>query len=87
MLFYNEIMTGSAATGDFVFSIFTLALLEDSGWNFVFTIFSWYRIGNISPDPMNFGHLSGCAFINQGCLGGNYPEFCNPIALNGIVIY
>jgi hypothetical protein len=31
-LFSNEIMTGSDMAGDFIFSIFTFKVLEDSGY-------------------------------------------------------
>jgi leishmanolysin len=31
-IFFNEIMTGSDMSGDFIFSMFTFKLLEDSGW-------------------------------------------------------
>jgi hypothetical protein len=31
-LFNNEIMTGSDMAGDFIFSIFTFKVLEDSGY-------------------------------------------------------
>lgn len=31
-LLYNEVMTGSDMAGEFIFSIFTFKILEDSGW-------------------------------------------------------
>ncbi len=31
-LFFNEIMTGAVFGGDFIFSMFTFKLLEDTGW-------------------------------------------------------
>jgi leishmanolysin-like peptidase len=31
-LFFNELMTGTDTPGDFIFSIFTFMLLQDSGW-------------------------------------------------------
>ena len=40
-IFYNELMTASDMEGDFILSIFTFKLLEDSGW---------YRLGDINPD-------------------------------------
>ena len=57
-LFNNEIMTGSDLSGDFIFSIFTFKVLEDSGW---------YRLGEIDPDVMTFGLYRGCSFLNKGC--------------------
>ena len=45
-LFNNEIMTGSDLSGDFIFSIFTFIALYDTGW---------YKLGNITPDTMEFG--------------------------------
>jgi hypothetical protein len=68
MLFNNELMTGSDLSGDFILSIFTLKVLEDSGW---------YRLGQVNPDVMTFGLYRGCNFLNFGCYGGNYPEFCS----------
>jgi hypothetical protein len=37
---------------------------------------SWYRLGNINPDVMDFGKFKGCKFLNEGCKGGTFPEFC-----------
>ena len=68
-------MTGSDMTGDFLLSIFTFKLLEDSGYSHSIND-SWYRLGSISPDPIKFGAFKGCDFLQFGCLNNIYPEFC-----------
>ena len=40
------------------FSIFTLALLEDTGW---------YNVNYDYADEFIFGLKEGCDFINEGC--------------------
>lgn len=66
-LFNNEIMTGSDLSGDFIFSIFTFMALYETGW---------YKLGNITPDTMEFGQFRGCQFFNNQCFGGTFPEYC-----------
>lgn len=70
-ILFNEMMTGSDMTGDFLFSIFTMALLEDSGW---------YRMGDFLPDTVTYGYKRGCDYLNNGCKNKIYPEFCDTTA-------
>ena len=55
-------------TGDFLLSIFTMALLEDSGW---------YRMGDFVPDTVTYGYKRGCDYLYNGCKNKLYPEYCN----------
>jgi leishmanolysin len=62
----DETMTG-ADINEPKFSIFTLALLEDSGW---------YKPDYGLADDMYWGKGDGCAFLTAKCVGTNFDEFC-----------
>ena len=54
------------------FSVFTLALLEDSGW---------YKANFSSAEPLIHGKERGCDFISKTCIDPStkqprFPEFC-----------
>ncbi|CAD8097701.1 unnamed protein product [Paramecium sonneborni] len=67
-LFYNEIMTGSDMTENFLITDFTFEFLQDTGF---------YRIADYSPDQPLWGKNKGCEFANKQCKGGNFTEFCD----------
>ena len=54
-------------------SIFTLALMVDSGWYRIDNIYKW-------AEPFYFGYQTGCTFVYYDCIDryyrySNYPEF------------
>ena len=53
----NEAMTG-VFTFDPVFSRFSLALMEDSGW---------YSVDYCSATPLLWGRDKGRSFVEEGC--------------------
>lgn len=61
----NEYMTASTISTDAAYSIFTFALLEDSGW---------YTPSYEDLDDIDWGSNRGCNFIDGNC-NYNYPEF------------
>lgn len=62
-----EFMTG-ATIEEPKYSIFTMALLKDSGW---------YDPDFTKADQLLFGYHEGCDFINQKCNGvKKFKEFC-----------
>ncbi|CAK72834.1 unnamed protein product (macronuclear) [Paramecium tetraurelia] len=67
-LYYNEIMTGSDMTGNFLITDFTFELFQDTGF---------YRIAEYSPDKALWGKNKGCDFANSQCQGGTFSEFCS----------
>lgn len=52
----NEFMSGAPSGFANVKSIFTLALLEDSGW---------YRANYSHADPLRWGYMYGCGFMTS----------------------
>jgi hypothetical protein len=63
----NEILTGSNVGGP-IFSKFTMAVLEDSGW---------YDVTYNNLDDLSWGYQKGCNFMSNGCKNkGDYTEFC-----------
>lgn len=60
----NEYMTASAISHDAVYSKFTFALLEDSGW---------YQPSYESVDEIDWGKGRGCEFL-ESC-DNKFPEF------------
>lgn len=52
----NEFMAGAPSGFANAKSIFTLALLEDSGW---------YRANYSHADPLRWGYMYGCSFLNS----------------------
>ena len=54
----GEYMNSEVYTPEQAISIFTLALLEDSGW---------YRTNLYTGGLMRFGKYQGCAFLNEDC--------------------
>ncbi|CAD8138790.1 unnamed protein product [Paramecium pentaurelia] len=77
-LYYNEIMTGSDMTGNFLITDFTFQLFQDTGF---------YRIADYSPDQPLWGKNKGCEFANLQCQGGNYSEFCVGDSTKGCSFY
>lgn len=63
--FGNEMMTAESS-GDGVLSMFTLHLLNDSGW---------YDIDFDWAEYFNFGRGAGCSFIDGNCTA-QFPEYC-----------
>eukprot|EP00484_Ammonia_sp_Unknown_P025292 CAMPEP_0197046844 /NCGR_PEP_ID=MMETSP1384-20130603/22459_1 /TAXON_ID=29189 /ORGANISM="Ammonia sp." /LENGTH=180 /DNA_ID=CAMNT_0042478687 /DNA_START=40 /DNA_END=579 /DNA_ORIENTATION=+ len=64
-------MTPSIATGQYYYSKFMLALMEDSGW---------YLPNHAYADPFYFGYQAGCAFLTGQCVDStthdsNYPQW------------
>lgn len=62
----NEIMT-SQMTGKPVYSAFTFALMQDSGW---------YNVDTSKAEPLLWGRGQGCSFLDSTC-NTQYSEFCN----------
>ncbi|KNC47485.1 uncharacterized protein AMSG_02502 [Thecamonas trahens ATCC 50062] len=56
-LFLDEFMTGSSSIKP-VLSVFTLAILEDSGW---------YLPDYSKADRLDWGRNMGCSFVNDDC--------------------
>jgi leishmanolysin-like peptidase len=54
----GEYMNSEVHTPEQAISVFTLALLEDSGW---------YKANYYTGGLMRFGKHQGCAFINEDC--------------------
>jgi len=51
------------------YSVFTLALMEDSGW---------YQANYDMADSILWGKGDGCAFLTQKCQSAqDFEEFCN----------
>ena len=61
----NELMT-SQITGNPVLSLFTLTLMQDSGW---------YNMDLSKAENLDWGKGQGCSFFNYQC-DTAYPEFC-----------
>ena len=72
-LFQNEYMTGYSSY-DPQFSIFTLALLEDTGW---------YYPNYTNASPFNFGKGLGCDFVKERCKERTLPYKCDDSASEG----
>jgi len=66
---FNEYMSGESAY-DPVFSIFTFALLEDSGW---------YFPNYAAADPFYWGLNAGCSFAMDRCDQRTRPYNCDPV--------
>ncbi|CAD8054509.1 unnamed protein product [Paramecium primaurelia] len=67
-IFYNELMTGAMMTGNSLFTEFTFALLEDSGF---------YRVTKHVADVQLWGKDKGCDFYKNQCYSNlQYKEFC-----------
>lgn len=62
----NEIMT-SQMTGKPVYSAFTFALMQDSGW---------YNVDTSKSEPLLWGRNQGCGFLDFSC-STQYSEFCS----------
>lgn len=63
----DEAMT-AADINEPKYSLFTLSLLEDSGW---------YKPDYSMADEIIFGYGEGCGFINERCLdSASHSEFC-----------
>jgi len=79
-IFYNEMMTPSRIK-DRRLSLFTLALLQGTGW---------YQPDYSSyAEPMTYGKDAGCAFFNTECINRetlepNFKEFCSPLTSFGV---
>jgi hypothetical protein len=58
VIFYDEIMTSSRLGYSKAFSLFTMYLLQDSGW---------YDVDMRYPDSMPFGYKRGCDFLDLAC--------------------
>jgi hypothetical protein len=50
-------------------TLFTFKFMEDTGW---------YRLANIQPDLLNWGHKKGCDFYNNDCSisKNHFEEYC-----------
>ena len=68
----NEIMT-AISTPDRVYSKFTLALLEGSGW---------YQVNYNNSQEIYWGNNKGCKFLEQACFA-EYEEFCSKTSTLG----
>jgi hypothetical protein len=66
-LFQNEYMTGYSSY-DPVFSIFKIALLEDTGW---------YYPNYSMAAPFTFGKNMGCSFVQNRCKDRSAPYKCD----------
>jgi leishmanolysin len=64
----DETMTG-ADINEPKYSIFTLALMEDTGW---------YKPNYGLADDIFWGKGDGCDFLTKKCTGTNFDEFCKP---------
>ncbi|CAD8091415.1 unnamed protein product [Paramecium primaurelia] len=68
-IFQNDLMTGSILTGDSLFTEFTFALLEDTGF---------YRVTKHVSDVLLWGLDKGCDFYQYQCYSDTqYEEFCS----------
>jgi leishmanolysin len=61
----NELMTAQM-TGKPVYSVFTLALMQDS---------NWYRVDTSQADQLVWGKNQGCSFYDYSC-SPSFAEFC-----------
>lgn len=61
----NEFMTASVIKHDAIYSEFTFALLEDSGW---------YKPTYNNIDPVEWGKDTGCKFLTS-CWTSSFREF------------
>ncbi|CAK87891.1 unnamed protein product (macronuclear) [Paramecium tetraurelia] len=70
-IFHNDLMTGSMISGNTLFTDFTFAILEDTGF---------YRVTKHASDVQLWGLDKGCDFYQQQCYSDStYEEFCeNP---------
>eukprot|EP01119_Soliformovum_irregulare_P001119 TRINITY_DN1082_c0_g1_i1.p1 TRINITY_DN1082_c0_g1~~TRINITY_DN1082_c0_g1_i1.p1 ORF type:complete len:653 (-),score=144.97 TRINITY_DN1082_c0_g1_i1:45-2003(-) len=68
----NEYMTGTSSS-DPVYSYFTMALLEDSGW---------YYPNYTNAATLYWGKGQGCNFVNLRCATWQRPYNCDPIKGN-----
>lgn len=60
ILLQDEIMTASSISGESVFSIFTMALLDDTNW--------YNSIDYSLAPPIQWGNGKGCDFTTKACL-------------------
>lgn len=68
---FNDLMNPQAVFTDFVYSEFTLAAFEDSGW---------YKPDYSYAQTVNFGYKEGCDFHEKKCIVNDEPisrMFCN----------
>lgn len=62
-------MSGSSISKDTVFSNFSKAVLEDTGY---------YETIRSSPyNNIFWGKGGGCTFLNNACINTQFSEFCN----------
>ena len=68
----NDMMTSDNIPNP-VFSILTMAFLQDIGW---------YEIDYSLAETFTFGKDKGCDFLFQSCIKSDgvprFPDFCNP---------
>ncbi|EGR31368.1 leishmanolysin family protein, putative, partial [Ichthyophthirius multifiliis] len=65
---YNEMMTGASVSTDSVFSIFTIALLKDTGF--------YPEVNENMADDIFWGKGKGCDFLENACKSTTeYPEY------------
>mmetsp|Transcript_27844 Transcript_27844/g.24476 ORF Transcript_27844/g.24476 Transcript_27844/m.24476 type:complete len:185 (-) Transcript_27844:435-989(-) len=77
--FLNEFMTASTFRDNRV-SIFTLALLDSTGW--------YYDVDYSMAEPFVWGKDAGCRFFEEKCydsetMTANFPEFCDVLGTEG----
>ncbi len=56
---YNELMTGAASLTDAVLSVFTIALLKDTGF--------YPEVNEAMSDNIFWGKGKGCEFLTNAC--------------------
>ena len=69
-IMYNDFMTANADVFDITYTDITLALFEDSGW---------YKVSYRYSNPITWGHLAGCEFLDEKCVSDSQPltrDFC-----------
>ena len=52
----------------FIFSKFSLAIAEDSGW---------FKVEMSKAEEFYYGKNSGCDMLNKSCLEQSFPKFCD----------
>eukprot|EP00960_Hanusia_phi_P040259 754339-Hanusia_phi.AAC.1 len=78
-VFMNEYMTGNTYPGSVdIFSSFSLALLQDSGW---------YEINFDAAKHLKWGYMLGCAFALEKCIqdGKSQTPWCKNSQNDGLV--
>lgn len=66
----NEMMAAQAINTDSAFSVFTIALLKDTGF--------YESVRELPVDKITWGKGKGCGFVNFACndTTKSYSEFC-----------